>query len=325
MLNETFLVTGAMGCIGSWVLKNLVKEGVKVIAADLDTTPTRPALLMSPKELDQITWQLLDVTDTDATCELVRSNGVTHIVHLAGLQIPFCKAAPARGSAVNVTGTVNMFEAVRAAGITHFSYASSLAVLGDDSQYTERPLGDDVPLLPKTLYGVYKAANESTADIYWRDWDIGSVGLRPYCVYGVARDQGMTADFAKAILAVAANVPFHIRFDGLVALQHANDVAQAFIASARSGHRGAGVCNLRGDVIEVSEFVQFLKTSYPPAKLTHAENSPLLYPADLSDDGLRRIIGDVPHTPLETAAQQDFERYSVLVAGGKIDLEQLES
>ena len=41
--------------------------------------------------------------------------------------------------------------------------------------------------------------------------------------------------------------------------------------------------------------------------------------------GLRRIIGDVPHTPLETAAQQDFERYSVLVAGGKIDLEQLES
>ena len=59
MLNETFLVTGAMGCIGSWVLKNLVKEGVKVIAADLDTTPTRPALLMSPKELDQITWQLL--------------------------------------------------------------------------------------------------------------------------------------------------------------------------------------------------------------------------------------------------------------------------
>ena len=124
MLNETFLVTGAMGCIGSWVLKNLVKEGVKVIAADLDTTPTRPALLMSPKELDQITWQLLDVTDTDATCELVRSNGVTPIVHLAGLQIPFCKAAPARGSAGNVTGTVNMFEAVRAAGITHFSYAS---------------------------------------------------------------------------------------------------------------------------------------------------------------------------------------------------------
>ncbi|HCO13746.1 MAG TPA: epimerase [Gemmatimonadetes bacterium] len=325
MLNETFLVTGAMGCIGSWVLKNLVKEGVQVIAADLDTTPTRPALLMSSKELDQITWQQLDVVDTDATCELVRSNGITHVVHLAGLQIPFCKAAPALGSAVNVTGTVNVFEAVRAAGINHFSYASSLAVLGDDSQYIKRPLGDDVPLLPKTLYGVYKAANEFTAAVYWRDWDIGSVGLRPYCVYGVSRDQGMTADFAKAILAVAADAPFHIRFDGLVALQHANDVAQAFIASARSGHRGAAVCNLRGDVIEVSEFTQFLKTSYPLAELTHAENSPLPYPADLSDDGLRRIIGDVPHTPLETAVQQDFERYLALIEGGMIDLEQLKS
>ncbi|MEZ4711488.1 MAG: SDR family oxidoreductase [Caldilineaceae bacterium] len=229
------------------------------------------------------------------------------------------------GSQVNVVGTVNIFEAARHAGVKGLAYASSLAVLGPAHLYPERPVKDNVPLLPTTLYGVYKVANEGTAQIYWQDWQVGSVGLRPYIVYGVGRDQGMTSDIAKAVLATAAGRPFHIRFDGPVGLQHANDVAQMFIGIARAQHQGAAACNLRNDVVEVADFVAKLKAMYPHSQVTFAQNAPLPFPADLDDSGLRAIIGEIPHTPLEAAIAQDYARFEALLQAGKIDLKQLEN
>lgn len=325
MSNETFMITGSMGCIGAWVLRNLVDDGVKIIATDLATDPVRPGLLLTPDELNQITFTRLDVTDLKAVQRTVADHGVTHIIHLAGLQVPFCRANPSLGSAVNVVGTVNIFEAARHNNVQGLSYASSLAVLGPADLYPQTPVKDDVPLLPTTLYGVYKVANEGTAKIYWQDWQVGSVGLRPYIVYGVGRDQGMTSDIAKAMLAVAAGRPFHIRFDGPVALQHADDVAQMFIGTARAGYQGAAACNLRNDVVEVSTFVQTLTGMYPDAQITHAQNSPLPFPADLDDSGLRGILGEVPHTPLKTAIEQDVTRFKALLEAGKVDLAQLDA
>ena len=117
MTDKTFLVTGAMGCIGAWVLRHLTDLGHRTIASDLGTDPVRPGLLLSEEELGQISWAALDVTDTAAVSDLVAREGVTHIIHLAGLQIPFCKANPALGASVNVTGTINIFEAARAHGV----------------------------------------------------------------------------------------------------------------------------------------------------------------------------------------------------------------
>ena len=325
MPNETFLITGSMGCIGAWVLRNLVDEGVNVVATDLATEPTRPRLLLADDELAQITWEKLDVTDVKAVNGLVAQHNVTHIIHLAGLQVPFCRANPSLGSAVNVVGTVNIFEAARHNGVKGLSYASSLAVLGPADNYPERPVKDDVPLLPTTLYGVYKVANEGTAQIFWQDWQVGSVGLRPYIVYGVARDQGMTSDIAKAILATAAGRPFHIRFDGPIALEHANDVAQMFIGAARAEYQGAAACNLRNDVVEVAEFVAVLNALYSHAQVTFEQNAPLPFPADLDDSGLRTILGGMPYTPLKAAIQQDMARFTQLLDAGQIDLGQLDT
>lgn len=325
MSNETFMITGSMGCIGAWVIRNLVQEGVKVIATDLATEPVRPRQVMSEEELSKVTFAKLDVTDLKAVRSLVDENGITHIVHLAGLQVPFCRANPSLGAAVNVVGTVNIFEAARHAGVKGLAYASSLAVLGPAEDYPEGKLEDDVPLLPRTLYGVYKVANEGTAKIYWQDWQVGSVGLRPYIVYGVGRDQGMTSDLAKAILATAAGKPFHIRFDGPVGLQHANDVAKMFIGSARAEHQGAAACNLRNDIVTVADFVAMLKEIEPSAQITIAENNPLPFPWDLDDGGLREILGGMPWTPVKEAIGQDLAHFRRLLDEGLIDLGQLEN
>ena len=323
MTNETFMITGAMGCIGAWVLRNLVQDGAKVVATDLATEPVRPRQVLSADELAQVKFAQLDVTDLKAVRSIVEENAITHIVHLAGLQVPFCRANPSLGAQVNVVGTVNLFEAARHAGIQGLAYASSLAVLGPAEDYPEGRVGDDIPLLPRTLYGVYKVANEGTARIYWQDWQIGSVGLRPYIVYGVGRDQGMTSDIAKSVLAAAANRPYHIRFDGPVGLQHANDVAKMFIGAARAHYQGAAMCNLRNDVVEVAEFIKLLKAEQPDAQITHATDNPLPFPWDLDDGGLRTILGGMPYTPVATAIRDDLATFRRLIEQGLIDLQQL--
>jgi len=324
MAAETFLVTGSMGCIGAWVLRNLVHEGVAVVATDLSLDPVRPRLLMTDDELGRVIFEAMDVTDLERVKEVVTRHRVTHIVHLAGLQVPFCRATPSLGARVNVVGTVNVFEAARAywGQVQGLAYASSLAVLGPDSFYPDKPVRDDAPLHPQTLYGVYKQANEGTARLYWQDWQIPSIGLRPYIVYGAGRDQGMTSDIAKAMLAVAAGRPYTIRFGGPVALQYADDVAAMFIACARSGYQGAAACNLRNDVVEVAGFAALLLEKYPGSEIT-CTDAPLPFPADLDDSGLRSILGSVPHTPLKQAVADSVSLFRRLLAEGRIDLAQL--
>ncbi|MEO1275090.1 MAG: SDR family oxidoreductase, partial [Pseudomonadota bacterium] len=163
------LVTGAGGCIGSWTVAVLHQSGVPVIASDLTETRARLALLIGEDAAQDVPWQSMDVTDGDRVLTLCRDQKVTGIIHLAGLMVPFCKASPALGARVNVEGTINVLEAARHLGVKRVAYASSSAVYGMP------PGGPTI----STLYGAYKLANEHKAKVYWLDWGVPSVGIRP--------------------------------------------------------------------------------------------------------------------------------------------------
>lgn len=324
MAGRKILLTGAMGCIGAWAVRHLLDDKEDFVATDLGADPVRPRLLMTEDEIAAVDWRRLDVTDTRAVAAMVSDHGITHIVHLAGLQIPLCRADPPLGAAVNVLGTVNIFEAARQNAVRGLAYASSLAALGPAELYPDGPVPGDAPPHPTTLYGVYTTANEETARIYWQYWQTGSVGIRPYIVYGVGRDQGMSADNAKAILAAAAGRPFRIRYDGPIALHHGSDAARIFIASALAEHRGHAVCHIGGDRIEVSDFVALVRRKVPGARITYDTGKPLPLPADLDQTNLRAIIGEIPHTPLDRAIENDLAQYRRLIAENRIDLTQLD-
>jgi len=113
------LVTGAGGCIGSWALALLERAGVPVAAFDLTDDKRRPGLLMSAAELGKVKWLTGDISDSDAMLKAAESTSARAIVHLAALQVPFCKADPVAGARVNVVGTVNVFEAAQARHQAH--------------------------------------------------------------------------------------------------------------------------------------------------------------------------------------------------------------
>lgn len=300
---ERFLVTGAAGCIGSWAVRLLLDEGVDVVASDLNEDMRRFRLISQDRPESKVNFVQLDVTDQAAIAAVVAEHEITHVVHLAGLQLPFCAADPPLGAMVNVVGTVNVFEAIRAAcRPVGLALASSAAVFGSISQHDAGLLTDNSVLLPDSFYGVYKVANEGTAKIYATQHAIGSVALRPFVVYGLGRDQGMTSDPTKAMLAAAAGVPFHINFGGSVLLTYAPDCAQAFIAAARSARASSEAVglNVPGRRIGIPALVDLIDDILPGSRdLLSWDPKPLGVPSVLAASALQEAVGDLPNMPVE--------------------------
>ena len=109
------LVTGAHGCIGAWVVRELVERGERVVLLDQGGNPQRLLLLLDAAQVVALDRVEADVTDLNAVEALLDSRSVSHVIHLAALQVPFCRADPVLGARVNVVGTVNVFEAARRA------------------------------------------------------------------------------------------------------------------------------------------------------------------------------------------------------------------
>ena len=190
---ERFLVTGANGCIGAWTVAQLTGEGVPVVALDASDDDHRLRLVLDDDARAGVTRVQGDITDLDAFERTLDEHGITHVIHLAALQVPFCRADPPLGARVNVVGTVNVLEAVarRAEQIAGpVVYASSVAAY---DALEEGETAAAMQGVPSTLYGVYKRANEGTASVYAAERGVPSVGLRPHTVYGPGRDQGLTS------------------------------------------------------------------------------------------------------------------------------------
>jgi UDP-glucuronate 4-epimerase len=322
MSDEHFLVTGAAGCIGIWVLRNLIQEGTPVSVLDLDTRRHRLPLVLSDEEISRIHFIHGDVSDFPIVEDALKESGANRIVHLAALQLPFCKADPVAGARVNVVGTVNMFEAAKRHGVKRLVYASSTAVYGLSEEYPDEPLPHDAPLKPRSHYGVYKQANEGSARVYFRDDGLSSIGLRPYVVYGAGRDQGMTSTPTKAILAAAAGQSYHISYGGRYCFQYGNDTAKAFIQAARADFSGAEVFNIGGDSVSTAEVIAAIEQAEPSARgrITF-DDIPLPFPAEVDNRALVHTIGPLAFTPLAQGVAETLNIFRRALTEGKIKAE----
>jgi nucleoside-diphosphate-sugar epimerase len=319
-------MTGGYGCIGSWVAKLLVEQGEEVWIYDLREDTHRLDLLLDRDERTGVHFVAGDVSDPEAVDRAVEQVGATHLLHLAGLQTPPCRANPVLGARVNVIGTLAVFEAaVRRKGqVERVVYASSAAVHGPADPNAPGSLGDEVRLSPMTHYGAFKVCNELNARVYWLDHGIASVGLRPWTVYGVGRDFGMTSEPTKAIKAAAAGRPFRISYGGLQDLQYAPDVAGTFLRALFEPFEGADCFNIRGAVVSLETFIARL-AAIAPGTAGHITHGDLILPIapDLDDTRLETRLGPIPRTPLDEGIADTYERFVKLREEGRLDLADL--
>ena len=321
------LVTGGYGCIGAWIVKNLIARGDDVWVFDLKEDPRRMKLVMTDPEVGQVRFIEGDVTDVDRLRAALESKGVEGVIHLAGLQVPVCRADPLLGARVNVIGTLAAFEAVRAleGQVKRVVYASSGAVHSPPEEQTVAPIPDAVRLAPVTHYGVFKGANEGNARVYWLDHGVSSVGLRPWTVYGVGRDFGLTSQPTKAMKAVVVGRRYHIAYGGSQDMQYVDDVARTFIRCLEAPFEGAKAYNVRGAVVDIETLYQTLVQVAPEAEgLVTFGGNQLPIGFDLDDSALVAEIGEFPKTPLADGIRATVELFRSLQSQGRLDTSDLD-
>ncbi len=316
------LITGGFGCIGSWVAKRLVDLGEEAWILDLKEDTHRLDLIIQPQDRERVHFVEGDVAELESVQSAAKRIEASHILHLAGLQTPTCRANPILGARVNVIGTLAVFETAVALRdqVRRVVYASSAAVHGPAAPGESVPVGDLVKLAPLSHYGAYKVCNELNARVYWLDHGITSIGLRPWTVYGIGRDFGMTSEPTKAIHAVAIGRPYRISYGGKQDLQYVADVAATFIRALNHPFEGADCFNVRGSVETIDGFLDALCGVVPDARalVTHGDRQLPIAP-DLDDSRLQNRLGPLPRTPLRDGIAETYARFVNLHAQGRLD------
>jgi nucleoside-diphosphate-sugar epimerase len=184
------LVTGGAGFIGSHIVEELLRDGKPVRVLDNFSSGKRTNLESFQGDLEILQG---DLRDSEILTAAVRDVDV--IFHLAAfVSVPQSMVDPETCFAVNVNGTVSLFEAARKAGVRKIVTSSSTAVYGDTDRF---PTDEGTSLCPLSPYALSKQVNELYARLYTQTFGLPVIALRYFNVYGPR--QRPDSDYAAAI------------------------------------------------------------------------------------------------------------------------------
>ena len=241
---KTWLITGVAGFIGSNLLETLLKLDQRVLGLDNFATGYERNLdevqkLVRPAQWDRFTLVKGDIC---AISECHRAcKGVDYVLHQAALgSVPRSVADPIATNAANVTGFVNMLVAARDASVKRFVYAASSSTYGD---HPGLPKVEDTIGRPLSPYAVTKYVNELYADVFARCYEIETIGLRYFNVFGPRQDPegAYAAVVPKWIASLIKGETIFINGDGETSRDfcYVANAVQANLLSATSQEPGA--------------------------------------------------------------------------------------
>jgi UDP-glucose 4-epimerase len=227
------LVTGGAGFIGSHLSRELWQQGHQVSVID-SLVGGRQETIADLLSQERFEFHLADIRDAQAITPLFA--GIDWVFHLAGLAdiVPSIEQ-PRAYYETNVSGTFNVLEAARAAGIKRFVYAASSSCYGIPEQF---PTPESAAVQPQYPYALTKYLGEELVMHWAQLYDLPAVSLRLFNVYGPhARTTGAYGAVFGVFLAQKINgKPYTVVGDGTQTrdFTYVTDVAKAFIAAAES-------------------------------------------------------------------------------------------
>jgi len=267
----TCLVTGGTGFIGSHVIRDLVREGKKVVA--YDWLPDRNALsrLITEDEIDNnVKIVQGDVTNYAHLLRTLKDNEVETVIHLAAVMTLEFNANPLLGVKVNCEGTASVFEAARFLGLKKVVWTSSGSVFGPETMYEEEYIPNDAPQYPQNLYGAAKSFNEKVAAYHCDRYGMDITGLRFVMVYGDGHKHGRTAAVIRQLiyypaLGKAAKVP--AAADNVLGFTYVDDAVRAILLALKTPKTGTKAYSVMGDIRTIQEIADYVKTFFPDADI----------------------------------------------------------
>ena len=223
MNDEIYLVTGAGGFVGCFMVRCLVAHGVRVRAMVRDLSRVR-------ERVDGVEYVEADLTDMDSLRSVVE--GVSGVYHIAAL---FREAGhpDSMFTEVNLEGTRRMLDASIEAGVSRFIHCSTVGVLGHVAQ---APADEDTPYNPGDIYQRTKMEGEQLALRYFRDGKIDGVVIRPAMIYGPGDTRTL-----KLFRMIAKKRFFYVgKGQALVHWIDVRDLVEAFYLAMQAAHERTG-------------------------------------------------------------------------------------
>lgn len=299
---KLWVVTGAAGYLGSYVVPELLARGTPVLALD-DLSTGRAEYLAPYQNHPGFRFVQLDLRDQPTLQSLFVQERPAAIVHLAALHfIPACCADPTRTVSINVLGTQSVLSAARAAHVTHFWLASTGDVYAPQTtpHHEERS-----PVGPFNIYGLSKLMCEQLVALEARDCkDIRFVVGRLFNLYGPRETNPHI--LPEILSQLRANPDATLRLGSLWPrrdLVPIADAARAVIATLDAAPIGVTTINIAtGVAVSMQEVLDMigqirgrpLRIETDPAKVRPVERDHLQ--ADVSR--LKSMIGWTPHADL---------------------------
>ena len=250
--NARVLVTGAGGFIGSHLTEELVRQGARVRALVHYNSRSHWGLL---EKVDAAVLRRIEVVPgdiSDPQCVSRLAEGREIVFHLAALiGIPYSYHAPASYVATNVTGTLNILEACRAARVRRLVITSTSEVYGT-ARYT--PIDEQHPLQAQSPYSASKIAADKLAESYFCSFDLPVVTLRPFNTFGPRQSARAVI---PTVLTQALSGAGEIELGNLTAkrdLTYVTDTARAFLLAAETkGIEGEVIHFGQGSAVSVGD------------------------------------------------------------------------
>lgn len=177
-----YLVTGGAGFIGSHITEELIKRGDDVVILDNMYSGRQVNLAANPKAVF-VEGSIMDTDVLDSICTEYNIEGIFHLAAVASVQKSI--ENPVLVHDVNVTGTLNVLEAARKHGVRKVVLSASAAAYGDNPVFPKR---EDMLPEPLSPYAVSKIASEMYCKTYAELYDMQTVSLRYFNVFGPRQD-----------------------------------------------------------------------------------------------------------------------------------------
>ncbi len=260
----TTLVLGGTGFIGKRAVPRLVQRGEKVVVMDIN--PGAADFSEFGDQVEVMRGDIMQFQDVVTAIMHAKPDRIMNLAYLLGSG----DDTPHFTMKLNILGMDNSFEAARICGVNRVTYASSIAVSGQQSNFGDQDIDEDAPMHGTSQYAMHKRFNEFQAQQFNSVYGMSITGIRPANVTGPDKVRGST-DHVQCVTLPAAGEPVNFPKAGLMRLPvHVDDIAEAFVRVTMVDKSAHEIYNSGGYPISLGDLAAIVKKFIPDAQINFA-------------------------------------------------------